>query len=175
MRILGRAISIGLLLSICSVAGTTSLAFIVERLGTPYPVKISLKTEVASVGLDRFGQIAISVTPALAHSASGDMLSFLYLHEMGHVRAGHLRPRDPNQVRYFMAWEIRDRVWKMEYEADDWAAKRSLAVGYDPVSGIQQLFWLFGDGGGLTHPPDKVRIDRVRAATAARRAPSARR
>lgn len=168
MRILGRAIASGLLLIICSLAGTTSLAFIVAKLGAPYPVRISRKTEVASVGLDRVGQIAISVTPALAHSASADMLAFLYLHEMGHVRAGHLRPRDPNQVRYFMAWEIRDRVWKMEYEADDWAAKKALTVGHDPVSGIQQLFWLFGDGGGLTHPPDKVRIERVRAATARR-------
>ena len=164
MRILTRAVSIGVLVSVCGLAGTTSLAFIVARLGAPYPVKISWKTEVASVGVDRLGRIAVSVTPSLVHSTSADMLAFLYLHEVGHVRAGHLRPRDPNQTRYFMAWEIRDRVWKMEYEADAWATKRSLLVGYDPLRGIEQLFMLFGDGGGLTHPPDKVRIDRVRRA-----------
>lgn len=164
MRILTRVVSIGLLLSVCGLAGTTSLAFIVARLGGPYPVKINSKTEVASVGVDRLGRIAVSVTPSLAHSTSADMLAFLYLHEVGHVKAGHLRPRDPNQTRYFMAWEVRDRVWKMEYEADAWAAKRSPLVGYDPVRGIEQLFLLFGDGGGLTHPPDKARIDRVRRA-----------
>lgn len=162
MRILTWVVSTGLLLSVCGFAGTTSLAFIVERLGAPYPVKINWKTEVASVGLDRQGRIAVSVTPSLVHSTNADMLAFLYLHEVGHVRAGHLRPRDPNQRRYFMAWEVRDRVWKMEYEADEWAAKRSLLVGYDPIRGIEQLFTQFGDGGGLTHPPDKVRIDRVR-------------
>lgn len=164
MRILSRVVIIGLLLSVCGLAGTTSLAFIIERLGAPYPVKISSKTEVASVGVDRLGRIAVSVTPSLVHSTSADMLAFLYLHEVGHVRAGHLRPRDPNQTRYFMAWEIRDRVWKMEYEADEWAAKRSLLLGYDPVRGIEHLFMQFGDGGGLTHPPDRVRIDRVRRA-----------
>jgi len=150
------------LLGACAFAGTTSLPFLLERLGRPYAVTVSRKATLASIGIGRDGQIVVAVAPVLLHVSAADMLAFLYLHELGHARLGHLRPADPRRTRFFIPGESRIRAWQMEYDADAWAARQALALGYDPLRGIEQLFRQFGHGDGLTHPPDASRLDRVR-------------
>lgn len=104
----------------------------------------------------------MSVSPSVAHSQSADMLAFLYLHELGHVRLGHLRPRDPRRWSVMVSSLIRSASWQMETEADEWAAREAVRRGFDPVLGMRQLFARYGDGGGLLHPPDRARVQHIR-------------
>lgn len=157
-----RRIAIAVLISVCVFAQTTGFPATLQRLGAPFPLQLSAKTEVASIGIHRDGRLMVYFAPMLANSTDGDLLAFLYLHEVGHARLGHLRPEDPNRMRFSIPGMSKGVIWQMEYDADAWAARQALALGFDPVHGITTLFARFGDGGGLTHPPDKVRIARVR-------------
>lgn len=157
-----RRIVIAVLIGICACAQTTGVPATLQRVGAAFPLRISAKTEVASIGIHRDGRLMIYFAPMLANSTDGDLLAFLYLHEVGHARLGHLRPEDPTRMRFSIPGMSKGIIWQMEYDADAWAARQAVALGFDPVHGITTLFAQFGDGGGLMHPPDKVRIARVR-------------
>lgn len=157
-----RPAAVSLILCVCLFAGTTSLPFVLARLGLSLPVRIYSMGTIAAVALEPDGRLVIHMTSRLLRYENADMLAFIYLHELGHVRLGHLLPQGSQQTQYFAPSMWRTRVWRMEYDADEWAARQLRRIGYDPVQGIGLTFGVFGDGGGFTHPPDKVRIDRVR-------------
>lgn len=146
----------------CAVLQNDSLPAVLQKIGTPYPVQITSKTAVAAVGINDDGRLTLYFAPRLASSTDSDMLAFLYLHELGHARLGHMRPEDPRHLRFAIPGMYKGLAWQMEYDADAWAARHAAAYGYDPVRGISAVFAFFGDGGGFTHPPDAVRISRVR-------------
>lgn len=158
-----RVLSSILVVAACAFLGPTTLPGVLARLDAPFPVQITPKTAVASVGIHYDGSIFVSFAPSLAQSSDGGMLAFLYLHEIGHARLGHLRPEDPTHMRFSIPGMYKGVAWQMEYDADAWAARRALASGYDPVRGIVAVFTRYGDGGGFTHPPDEVRIMRVKS------------
>lgn len=150
------------LVFIWAVLQNDSLPAVLQQLGTPYPVQITSKTAVAAIGIREDGRLTIYFAPRLASSTDSDMLAFLYLHELGHARLGHMRPEDPRRLRFSIPGMYKGQAWQMEYDADAWAARHAVGYGYDPVRGISAVFAIFGDGGGFTHPPDAVRISRVK-------------
>ncbi len=147
---------------VCLLVGTTSLSFVLAKLGPELPIRIYSMPTIAAVALEPDGRLVIHMTSRLLQYEDADMLAFIYLHELGHVRLGHLMPQGAQQTQYFAPSLWRTRAWTMEYDADRWAARRLRRMGYDPVRGIALTFGVFGDGGGFTHPPDRIRIDRVR-------------
>jgi hypothetical protein len=165
IRVLGSI----LVASACTLLGPTSLPGVLSRLDAPFPLEITPKTAVAGVGIHHDGSIFVYFAPSLAQSSDGAMLAFLYLHEVGHARLGHLRPEDLTRMRFSIPGMYKGVAWQMEYDADAWAARHALAAGYDPVRGIVAVFTRYGDGGGFTHPPDLVRIMRVKSLVEARR------
>ena len=146
----------------CAILQKDSLPAVLQQLGTPFPVQITSKTAVAAIGINEDGRLTIYFAPRLASSTDSDMLAFLYLHELGHARLGHMRPEDPRRLRFSIPGMYKGLAWQMEYDADAWAAAHAVSYGYDPVHGIAAVFAMFGDGGGFTHPPDAVRISRVK-------------
>src|SRR2546427_12256587 len=146
----------------CGILQKDSLRSVLQQLGTPFPVRITSKTAVAAIGINEDGRLTIYFAPRLASSTDSDMLAFLYLHELGHARLGHMRPEDPRRLRFSIPGMYKGLAWQMEYDADAWAAAHAVSYGYDPVRGITAVFAVFGDGGGFTHPPDAVRISRVK-------------
>ncbi len=146
----------------CAILQKDSLPAVLQQLGTPFPVQITSKTAVAAIGINEDGRLTIYFAPRLASSTDSDMLAFLYLHELGHARLGHMRPEDPRRLRFSIPGMYKGLAWQMEYDADAWAAAHAVSYGYDPVWGITAVFAIFGDGGGFTHPPDAVRISRVK-------------
>lgn len=151
-----------ILVFVCAVLQNDSLPAVLQRLGTPFPVHITSKTSVAAIGIHEDGRLTIYFAPRLASSSDSDMMAFLYLHELGHARLGHMRPEDPRRLRFSIPGMYKGLAWQMEYDADAWAASHAASYGYDPVGGITAVFATFGDGGGFTHPPDAVRISRVK-------------
>ena len=147
----------------CAILQNDSLPAVLQQLGTPFPVQVTSKTAVAAIGINNEdGRLTIYFAPRLASSTDSDMLAFLYLHELGHARLGHMRPEDPRRLRFSIPGMYKGLAWQMEYDADAWAAAHAVSYGYDPVRGITAVFAVFGDGGGFTHPPDAVRISRVK-------------
>lgn len=156
-----RLFVISAILSVCLFAGTTSLPFMIARLGTELPLRIYSTPTIAAVALEPDGRLAIHLTSRLLRYEHAGMLAFVYLHEIGHVRLGHLLPQgQPTQFFSTSLW--RRQAWRMEYDADEWAARKLRRLGYDPLRAISLTFGIFGDGGGFTHPPDRARIDRLR-------------
>lgn len=151
-----------LIVFVCAILQNDSLPAVLQQLGTPFPVQITSKTSVAAIGIHEDGRLTIYFAPRLASSSDSDMLAFLYLHELGHARLGHMRPEDPRRLRFSIPGMYKGLAWQMEYDADAWAATHAISYGYDPVRGISAVFAIFGDGGGFTHPPDAVRISRVK-------------
>lgn len=168
-RVVARTLGSAAIVLLCMLIQATGLAGVFARLDVSFPLRITPKTAVASVGLHRDGRIFVYFAPGLAQSTDGNMLAFLYLHEVGHARLGHLRPEDPQRMRFSIPGMFKGQAWQMEYDADAWAARRAVAYGYDPVRGIKAVFARNGDGGGITHPPDAVRIARVKALVETRR------
>lgn len=156
-----RLLAVGVILSVCLFAGTTSLPFIMARLGPALPFRIYSTPTIAAVALEPDGRLVIHLTSRLLRYENADMLAFVYLHELGHVRLGHLKPQG-QRTQFFATSLWRVQAWQMEYDADEWAAGKLRRLGYDPLRGIALTFGIFGDGGGFTHPPDGARIDRVR-------------
>lgn len=168
MRATVRLLAVSVILPVCLLAGTTSLPFIIARLGTALPVRIYAMQTIAAVALEPDGRLVMHLTSRLLRYENADMLAFVYLHELGHVRLGHLRPQG-QQTQFFAPSLWRVQAWRMEYDADEWAASRLRRLGYDPIRGIGLTFGVFGDGGGFSHPPDRARIDRIRNLTTAER------
>jgi len=167
MLAIKRLFAVCVILSMCLFAGTTSLPFVIARLGKALPFRIYSTPTIAAVALETDGRFVIHLTSRLLRYENADMLAFVYLHELGHMRLGHLRPQG-QQTQFFAPSSWRVQAWRMEYDADEWAASRLHRLGYDPRRGIELTFGVFGDGGGFTHPPDRVRIDRIRNLTAPR-------
>ncbi len=159
---LTRPVAGAFIVIVCLFVGTTSLSFVLAKLGPELPIRIYSMPAIAAVALEPDGRLVIHMTSRLLQYENADMLVFIYLHELGHVRLGHLLPQSTQQTQYFAPSMWRARAWTMEYDADRWAAHRLRGMGYDPVRGIALTFGVFGDGGGFTHPPDRIRIDRVR-------------
>lgn len=165
MQAIVRLLVACVILAACLFAGTTSLPFVIARLGTDLPVRIYETPTIAAVVLEPDGRLVIHLTSRLLRYENADMLAFVYLHELGHVRLGHLRPQG-EQTHFFAPSSLRRiQAWRMEYDADEWAARNLPRLGYDPRLGIELTFGVFGSGGGFTHPPDRVRIDRIRNLT----------
>lgn len=160
MRATVRVLAVSVILSMCLFAGTTSLPFVIARLGAALPFRVYSTQTIAAVALEPDGRLVIHLTSKLLRYENADMLAFVYLHELGHVRLGHLLP-EGQQTHFFAPSLWRVQAWRMEYEADEWAARRLPRLGYDPGQGIELTFRVFGDGGGFTHPPDRARIDRI--------------
>lgn len=162
MRATVRLLAVSVILSVCLFAGTTSLPFIIARLGAALPFRIyAMQQTIAAVALEPDGRLVMHLTSKLLRYENADMLAFIYLHELGHVRLGHLQPQG-QQTQFFAPSLWRVQAWRMEYDADKWAASRLPRLGYNPVRGIVVTFEVFGDGGGFSHPPDRARIDRIR-------------
>src|SRR2546426_3748945 len=142
----------------CAILQTAGLPAVLQQIGTPFPVQVTSKTAVAAIGINEDGRLTIYFAPRLASSTDSDMLAFLYLHELGHARLGHMRPEDPRRLRFSIPGMYKGLAWQMEYDADAWAAAHAVSYGYDPVRGITAEFAGFGDGGGVPPPPDAVRI-----------------
>ncbi len=151
-----------MVISVCAVLQNGGLPAVLQQIGTPFPVQIAAKTAVAAIGIDQDGRLTVFFAPRLASSSDSDMLAFLYLHELGHARLGHMRPEDPRRMRFSIPGMYKGLAWQMEYDADAWAARHAGTYGYDALRGITAVFAMFGDGGGFTHPPDAVRISRVK-------------
>lgn len=158
---LTRPVAGAFIVIVCLFVGTTSLPFVLGKLGLEFPIRIYPMPAIAAVALEPDGRLVIHMTSRLLQYENAEMLAFIYLHELGHVRLGHLIPQG-SQTQYFAPSLWRTRAWNMEYDADRWAARRLRRMGYDPVRGIALTFGVFGDGGGFTHPPDRIRIDRIR-------------
>lgn len=157
-----RPVAVALILCVCLFAGTTSLPFVLAKLGIPLPIRLYPMGTIAAVALEPDGRLVIHMTSRLLGYEDADMIAFIYLHELGHVRLGHLLPQGVQEARFFAPSLWRSRAWRMEYDADKWASRQLLRLGLDPRRGIAQTFGIFGDGGGFTHPPDRMRIDRIR-------------
>src|SRR5439155_1120827 len=107
-----------LIVFVCAILQNDSLPAVLQQLGTPFPVQITSKTSVAAIGIHEDGRLTIYFAPRLASSSDSDMLAFLYLHELGHARLGHMRPEDPRRLRFSIPGMYKGLAWQMEYEAD---------------------------------------------------------
>jgi len=162
--------AIGLIVVLCAFAGSAGLPLILERLGTPYPIRLYNTQALAAIVLEPDGRIIIHMPAFLMHYENADIISFLYLHEVGHARLGHLLPAGIRSAGLMPLDSQEDIRWALEFHADQWAARRAIRAGYDPVDGLTAIFAHWGtDGGGTTHPRDAERIERVRQAAAALR------
>lgn len=153
--------AIGLIVVMCALAGSAGLPVILARLGTPYPIRLYNTQALAAIVLEPDGRIIIHMPAFLMHYENADVISFLYLHEVGHARLGHLLPAGLRSAGLMSLGTEEDIRWALEFDADQWAARRALGVGYDPVNGIRAIFALWGTAGGTSHPRDAERIERV--------------
>lgn len=158
--------AIGLIVVICASAGSAGLPVILDRLGTPYPIRLYNTQALAAVVLEPDGRIIIHMPAFLMHYENADVIAFLYLHEVGHARLGHLLPAGTRSAGLMSLDSQEDIRWALEFDADRWAAQRAMNAGYDPVDGLTSIFALWGTDGGTTHPRDAERIERVRQAAA---------
>ncbi|HEU4798390.1 MAG TPA: hypothetical protein VFT63_05645 [bacterium] len=156
--------AIGLILAMCAFAGSAGLPVILDRLGTPYPVRVYNTHALAAIVLEPDGRIIIHMPAFLMHYENADIISFLYLHEVGHARLGHLLPAGTRSAGVMSLDSQEDMRWALEFDADLWAAQQAMRAGYDPVAGLTRIFALWGTDGGTTHPRDAERIERVRQA-----------
>lgn len=162
--------AIGLIVASCAIAGSAGLPVILERLGAPYPVRLYNTQALAAIVLEPDGRIIIHMPAFMMHHENADIIAFLYLHEVGHARLGHLLPAGTMSAGLMPLDQQEDVRWALEFDADLWAARRAMSAGYDPVDGLTAIFALWGTDGGTTHPRDAERIERVRqAATTLRR------
>lgn len=153
--------AIGLIAVICAFSGSAGLPVILDGLGLPYPVRLYNTQALAAIVLEPDGRIIIHMPAYLMHYENADVISFLYLHEVGHARLGHLLPAGIQSAGLLPA-DAEQRRWTLEFEADGWAAHRAVAEGFDPVAGLATIFALWGTEGGTSHPRDAERIERVR-------------